>query len=53
MRHNRAANGHSASDLDVVRATVPTALPALIRQLPTLPDDANNERHEQKGGDHD
>lgn len=49
---NRIAHGYFDIDLNVVRTTVQTALPALIEQLRAPLADANDERHEQKGGDH-
>ena len=50
---NRITHGYFDIDLDVVWDTVQTALPALIEQLPAPPDEANDERRELKGGNHD
>ena len=41
---NRIAHGYFDIDLDVVWATVRTALPQLLERLPAIREDANNER---------
>lgn len=46
---NRIAHGYFDINLDVVWDTVQTALPALLMQLPTVRQDADDDNHHDQG----